>query len=142
MVWPAVVSGATVADVLHGHVATGLLVDGLVPAGLYHGVKHAHRLPYHLALRYESSPQRDAQRGCLDAVYLHGTDDAGGLVGKLWRECGHRLLAVVRAEVCSFLRPQHRPHPQGYALLSAPLFGCRHAVHLRAGGHVPLGRPV
>ena len=50
-------------------------------AGLHHGVEHAHCLPHHLALRHGAPPQRDAQRGSIDAVALHGTDDAGRPVG-------------------------------------------------------------
>ena len=69
------------ADLRNGDVAIGLFVDSLVPAGLHHGVEHAHCLPHHLALRHGPPPQRDAQRGSIDAVALHGADDAGRPVG-------------------------------------------------------------
>ena len=81
MVWTLDVLGTTGADLRNGDVAIGLFVDSLVPAGLHHGVEHAHCLPHHLALRHGPPPQRDAQRGSIDAVALHGADDAGRPVG-------------------------------------------------------------
>ena len=109
------------ADLLYVCVAVRLFADGLFPVRLYHGVEHAHRLPYHLTLRTGTRLQRDAQRGVEHDIAVLGTADAGRLGCVVWRGRRRDVLVAVYPEICTLLGRQHLAHSHSGPLLSASL---------------------
>ena len=77
-------SGTAGADLRDVRMAVRLFADGIVFIRMYHGVEHAHRLPYYLALWSGTRLQRDAQRRVEHDIALSGPADAGCFGRLVW----------------------------------------------------------